>query len=197
MWAIGKKVRTVLVVVTHLGLLLSGREAGGFNGFFGELYVFTGSRTGNASVDGELVEVGGVVLVGGRSNTLLNGELVDVSSVLLVGSRGHALFNGELVEVRGVLAGSGSRHTRVNGVFVDLSVVVGLVSTRCDAVYSSVVGLGVVGGTVTLAVLTFSEVNGAGVRLGVSASVNVDVGVCVLGARCSRAGRLMSVCVEQ
>lgn len=197
MWAIGKKVRTVLVVVTHLGLLLSGREAGGFNGFFGELYVFTGSRTGNASVDCELVEVGGVVLVGGRSNTLLNGELVDVSSVLLVGSRGHALFNGELVEVRGVLAGSGSRHTRVNGVFVDLSVVVGLVSTRCDAVYSSVVGLGVVGGTVTLAVLTFSEVNGAGVRLGVSASVNVDVGVCVLGARCSRAGRLMSVCVEQ
>jgi hypothetical protein len=196
MRAIGKKILTVLVVVTHLGLLLSGREAGGFNGFFGELYVLTGSRTGNASVDGELVEVGGVVLVGGRSNTLLNGELVDVRSVLLVGSRGHALFNGELVEV-GVLAGSGSRHTRVNGVFVDLGVVVGLVSTRCDAVYSSVVGLGVVGGTVTLAVLTFSEVNGAGVRLWVRASVNVDVGVCVLGARCSRAGRLMSVCVEQ
>jgi hypothetical protein len=48
---------TVLVVVTHLGLLVGERVANWFNGFVGEGSRFPGSRSGNAVVSGVLVDV--------------------------------------------------------------------------------------------------------------------------------------------
>lgn len=51
---------TVLVVVTHLGLLLSERETSWFNGFVGDSYGFLGSRSGNTSVVGVFVDVNAV-----------------------------------------------------------------------------------------------------------------------------------------
>lgn len=61
---------TILVVVTHLGLVLGGRNAGRLNGLFGNLYgLLVHLRAGalRLGVDGVFVDVRvGVVGVGGR-----------------------------------------------------------------------------------------------------------------------------------
>lgn len=48
---------TVVVVVTHLGLVVGRRNFGGFNGLFTESHVLLGVRgAGDGGINGELVE---------------------------------------------------------------------------------------------------------------------------------------------
>lgn len=48
---------TVLVVVTHVGLLVGAAEASRLNGLFGDLDVLLVGRPGSASVDGVFVDL--------------------------------------------------------------------------------------------------------------------------------------------
>jgi hypothetical protein len=75
---------TILVVVTHLGFLVSYGVANWFNGFVGDvcvLRVLMVGLIGNTRVSGELVDVNvfRVMLVGMIGDTRVSGELVDVN----------------------------------------------------------------------------------------------------------------------
>lgn len=57
---------TVLVVVTHVGLLLGASEAGRLNCFFGDLDVLLVGRTRDTGVNSEVVEWGAGLVVRAR-----------------------------------------------------------------------------------------------------------------------------------
>lgn len=170
----------VLVVVTHLVLLLGARKLGWLDGLFRDLHVRLVCGTRNRSVNGELVDLG-LLVVGLTGSTGINGE-VDLGRLLVVGlARGTGInsevvdlgllgsvlllgtgtFNGEVVDLGllSSLALSGS-GVSFDGVVVDLEGVGGLVLGARRGVYA-VVGLEV--GTETLAVFTLGDVNGGGV----------------------------------
>lgn len=97
-----------------------------------------------------------------------------------MGDRVTNWFNGFLGDLYVLRVGRSGRDLVVNGEFVDVNFVV--VEARSSrSVYGSVVRR-----LEAFTVLTFSNVNGARERSG---DVNLDVSVCVFGARLNRTER--------
>jgi hypothetical protein len=111
---------TVVVVVTHLGLVV---WLGSFDGFFGKSHVLLVRWTRNRSVNGEVVDLsclGISVLRLGRAG--VNSEVVDLGLLRGVVLRsGRSAVNGEVVELGllGVLV-LRARGTSVNSEVVEL-----------------------------------------------------------------------------
>lgn len=123
---------TVLVVVTHLGLLVLGAgDLGGLDGLLRDLHVLLESRARNGGVNGELVDLGGGLVLGRARRSAVNGEVVVLGLLggLVLGA-GRASFNSEVVDlsllVHGVTGGAGGVDSEV----VDFSLLVDGVALR-------------------------------------------------------------------
>jgi hypothetical protein len=167
---------TVLVVVTHFAWLLGASKLCWFDGLFRDLQVLLVAGTRNRSVNGELVDVSGLLVLRRAGSSAFDSEVVGLGSLLERGVLRAGWFNGEVVDLGLlsvlVLRGSGASF---NGVVVDLEGVLGLV-LRAGRGVGSEVGLA---GTETLAVLALSDVNGGGVvgMTGVDLYLGVRSGV--------------------
>jgi hypothetical protein len=88
---------TVVVVVTHLGLVV---DLGSFDGFFSESHVLLVRWTSNRRVNGEVVDLSCLgIAVLGLGRAAVNSEVVDFSLLRSVLRSGRTAVNSEVVEL--------------------------------------------------------------------------------------------------